>query len=134
MEYAPGGDLVDYMAKRGGRLSEDLARFVYQQILIALEYCHKLVRDHINTCNRSACQRHSCKRLSHFFPVVANTLARTRYVLCRFSCNACIVCDAMPLQAVVDRRIRLENTLIVPLPGQAVPIIKLCDFYQQWVR
>jgi hypothetical protein len=45
MEYAPGGDLYDYAITRqcNKRLSEDKARQIFQQIIIALDYCHRMV-------------------------------------------------------------------------------------------
>ncbi len=50
MEYAPGGDLFDYMKRQGGRFREESARWFYQQIVIAMDYCHKMVRDHPYSC------------------------------------------------------------------------------------
>lgn len=40
MEFANGGNLRNYMA-RMGRLSEPQARFLFQQLIIAVDYCHK---------------------------------------------------------------------------------------------
>jgi serine/threonine-protein kinase SRK2 len=41
MEYAPGGDLFSHVRARGG-LPEDEARWYFQQIAIAIDYCHRL--------------------------------------------------------------------------------------------
>ena len=41
MEYAPGGDLFSYVSQRGG-LSEEDARWFFQQLVIGLDYCHRL--------------------------------------------------------------------------------------------
>ncbi|DBA77617.1 TPA: hypothetical protein ACH3X1_009416 [Trebouxia sp. C0004] len=43
MEYAPGGDLYQHMIARKPlcRLPEDEARWIFQQLLIGLDYCHK---------------------------------------------------------------------------------------------
>eukprot|EP00890_Picochlorum_soloecismus_P002510 jgi/Picsp_1/325/NSC_00324-R1_snf1-like protein kinase len=41
MEYAPGGDLFSLVQTQKG-LSEDDARWFFQQIVIAIDYCHKL--------------------------------------------------------------------------------------------
>mmetsp|Transcript_7285 Transcript_7285/g.26070 ORF Transcript_7285/g.26070 Transcript_7285/m.26070 type:complete len:603 (-) Transcript_7285:19-1827(-) len=38
-EYAPGGELFDYIVQKG-RLTEDEARHVFQQIVTGVEYCH----------------------------------------------------------------------------------------------
>jgi 5'-AMP-activated protein kinase catalytic alpha subunit len=39
MEYVSGGELFDYIVSRG-RLTEDEARRIFQQILSGIEYCH----------------------------------------------------------------------------------------------
>ena len=41
MEYAPGGDLFSLVQSQRG-LSEEDARWFFQQIVIAIDYCHKL--------------------------------------------------------------------------------------------
>ena len=41
MEYAPGGDLFSLVQSQKG-LSEEDARWFFQQIVIAMDYCHKL--------------------------------------------------------------------------------------------
>jgi len=40
MEHANGGDLFDFVASRG-RLSENDARTMFQQLILAVDYCHK---------------------------------------------------------------------------------------------
>ena len=42
MEYAAGGDLFSLVRARGG-LEEGDARWFFQQIAVAIDYCHKLV-------------------------------------------------------------------------------------------
>mmetsp|Transcript_26370 Transcript_26370/g.44063 ORF Transcript_26370/g.44063 Transcript_26370/m.44063 type:complete len:262 (+) Transcript_26370:306-1091(+) len=39
MEYVSGGDLFDYIVHHG-KVPEDLAREIFQQIIAAVEYCH----------------------------------------------------------------------------------------------
>ena len=41
MEYIPGEDLFNFCRARG-RLPEDLARFIFQQLIVALDYCHRM--------------------------------------------------------------------------------------------
>jgi len=41
MEYGPGGDLHDYVERNNNSLSEDEARWFFQQLIIAVDYCHK---------------------------------------------------------------------------------------------
>lgn len=43
MEFAPGGDMFEYVVKKNG-LREDEARWFFQQLIVALDYCHKMVR------------------------------------------------------------------------------------------
>lgn len=42
MEYAPGGDLHQYV-KIQRCLPEEEARWFFQQLVVAVEYCHKKV-------------------------------------------------------------------------------------------
>lgn len=46
MEYVPGGELFDYLVSRG-RLKEDEALHYFQQIIHAVDYCHRF-----NICHR----------------------------------------------------------------------------------
>jgi serine/threonine-protein kinase HSL1 (negative regulator of Swe1 kinase) len=46
MEYVPGGELFDYLVKRG-RLPESEALHYFQQIIHAVDYCHRF-----NICHR----------------------------------------------------------------------------------
>lgn len=43
MEYARGGDLFNYTMRHGphGRLVEQQARWIFQQLIIGLDYCHR---------------------------------------------------------------------------------------------
>ena len=43
MEYAAGGDLFRYVSARRG-LPEDEARWFFQQLIVAVDYCHRMVR------------------------------------------------------------------------------------------
>lgn len=40
MEYAEGGDMFDYVVRNNG-LREDEARWFWQQLIVALDYCHR---------------------------------------------------------------------------------------------
>jgi len=40
MEYANGGDSFEYVRKKGG-LQENEARWFFQQLIVALDYCHR---------------------------------------------------------------------------------------------
>lgn len=41
MEYAEKGNLSDYIKRQGG-LTDGLARFLFQQLVLAVDYCHKM--------------------------------------------------------------------------------------------
>lgn len=41
MEYVNGTNLQQYLEASGGRLGEDVARFIFQQLMIAVDFCHK---------------------------------------------------------------------------------------------
>ena len=41
LEYADKGDLFSYIRKRG-RLREDSARWFFQQLILAIDFCHKM--------------------------------------------------------------------------------------------
>jgi len=41
MEYAPGGDMFEYVVKKNG-LREDEARWFFQQLIVGLDYCHRM--------------------------------------------------------------------------------------------
>jgi hypothetical protein len=41
MEYVPGDNLQNFLRSSGGRVAEPLARFIFQQLLLALDFCHR---------------------------------------------------------------------------------------------
>jgi serine/threonine-protein kinase SRK2 len=41
LEYADGGDLFSYVKSQGG-LKEDSARWLFQQLILAVDFCHKM--------------------------------------------------------------------------------------------
>lgn len=42
MDYANGGSLFHFVQQRG-RLREPMARWFFQQLVLAVDYCHKKV-------------------------------------------------------------------------------------------
>ena len=48
MEYAAGGNLYQLVARSGG-LPEPDARWYFQQLIFAIDYCHKMVRSFLLT-------------------------------------------------------------------------------------
>lgn len=39
MEYVNGTNLQQYLEMAGGKLPEDVARFIFQQLIIAVDFC-----------------------------------------------------------------------------------------------
>lgn len=56
MEFAAGGDMFQLVVRQRG-LPEADARWYFQQLIIAIDYCHRMVR---LLCNKSLLQ-HKCK-------------------------------------------------------------------------
>lgn len=44
MEFASGGDMFEYVVKKNG-LREEEARWFFQQLIVGLDYCHRMVSD-----------------------------------------------------------------------------------------
>ena len=42
MEYAAGGDLFQLVGRAGGLREED-AKWYFQQLIVAIDYCHRMV-------------------------------------------------------------------------------------------
>uniref|UniRef100_T1HLY3 non-specific serine/threonine protein kinase n=1 Tax=Rhodnius prolixus TaxID=13249 RepID=T1HLY3_RHOPR len=53
MEYAPGGDIFDYIIKKG-KLEEKEARRLFQQIISGIDYCHQFLRTSCGSPNYAA--------------------------------------------------------------------------------
>lgn len=73
LEYAPCGDLAKLL-QREGPLSEPRARFIFQQVLFALEFCHRMVRAKRGGCVRPGLPPSSC---------LGRWLRRTACAACR---------------------------------------------------
>jgi len=43
MEYAAGGDMFEHVVRKGG-LKESEARWFFQQLLVGVDYVHRMVR------------------------------------------------------------------------------------------
>ena len=94
MEYAAGGDLFRYVSARRG-LPEDDARWFFQQLMVAVDYCHRMV---------------SVVGVAMLLP--QRSSARSGALRCRH----------LRLQGVTSRDIKLENAL---LEGSPRPLIKV---------
>jgi serine/threonine protein kinase len=129
MEYASGGELFEFV-KRSGRLSEDAARFFFQQLISGVDYCHIQVRRPPPCCTFQV----------HAAPIHTACASKLKH-LTESSCEArwafsrCKNCErlsnilsggmnrAFLVQGVFHRDLKLENTL----PNSA-PRLKICDF------
>lgn len=56
MEYTAGGNLYQLVAKSGG-LPEQDARWYFQQLIFAIDYCHKMARPLGHPLSLAACLR-----------------------------------------------------------------------------
>ena len=72
MEYAAGGDMFQYVKHRGG-LEEVEARWFFQQLIIGMDYCHKMVRPLLScTCHSPGpCRHHASRELAGELSVTA---------------------------------------------------------------
>lgn len=43
MEFASGGDMFEHVVRKGG-LKESEARWFFQQLIVGVDYVHKMVR------------------------------------------------------------------------------------------
>ena len=120
MEYAAGGDLFRYVAVRRG-LPEDEARWFFQQLMIAVDYCHRMVRWQ-GWMAGGRCLFHGGAECLRRRTARARSLVRRAAGLA----HARRSCRTPPLpQGVSSRDIKLENTLV---DGSPRPLIKLADF------
>jgi serine/threonine-protein kinase SRK2 len=119
MEYATDGDMFQLVAQRRGLLEKD-ARWFFQQLIIAVDYCHKMVSVHPYLTLRSLLSQwfFQCQSVSRCL------IAPKSYTLLTAE-------QAFSFQGVANRDIKLENTL---LDGSPRPLIKICDFGYSKVR
>ena len=63
MEYAQGGDLFRYVLRhKAARLAESQARWIFQQLVIGLDFCHRSVRTPLSACLRGWASAACCAR------------------------------------------------------------------------
>ena len=132
-----------YHGCRGG-LDEKEARWFFKQLILALDYCHKMVRRGLSTPTRPALHCHRwCLVLKSSRAVVSratggcaladNTLCRAHKACCAFRAGlhdgraAKRQVDVeQAAQGVSNRDIKLENTLLDRLAPGHKPVVKLC--------
>ena len=137
--------MFQYLVQRQA-LSEAEARWCFQQLIIAIDYCHRVVCSYnLMSCQHSNNARCStiaasdaCLTHCHSSPgglVLGFLAARCWSLLVSMLAHLCFslmhsmvssVSESMlSMQGVANRDIKLENTLL--LQGSP-PVIKLCDF------
>ena len=109
MEYAAGGDLFRYVSSRRG-LPEDEARWFFQQLMVAVDYCHRMVSAYL------------AARLAGCPARLAAAYTPLHCAQRRSSLHLRAACIPACLQGVTSRDIKLENTL---LDGGQWPLIKV---------
>lgn len=129
MEYAAGGDLYRHLLGRGGsggsagrRLGEGEARWMFQQLIIGLAYCHERVRPlrSMEGCRAAEAGAAGWRGQRWALPWAGllTAAAATRPAACR-------------LQGVANRDLKLENLLLEKEPEGVAgdwPLLKICDF------
>ena len=133
MEYAPGGDLFRYVSARRG-LSEEEARWFFQQLIVAIDYCHRMVSVGAGVCGGG--MRVMGRAVGGWWAVWERGGSRPAWGACvcarwhatrpplppRSSHTHTAALLAPPRQGVTSRDIKLENTL---LDGSPRPLIKV---------
>ena len=46
LEYVDGVDLFTYLNSNGGRLAENDSRAIFQQLILAVDFCHRIGKGH----------------------------------------------------------------------------------------
>ncbi|KAM1457388.1 hypothetical protein ACFX13_035433 [Malus domestica] len=100
MEYAFGGELFERICN-AGRFSEDESRFLFQQLISGVSYCHARCEYIVYLC-------------FFCFFLITNTRFLSGYIVLYSY-----------LKQVCHRDLKLENTL---LDGSPAPRLKICDF------
>ena len=149
MGYAAGGDMYHRVVRCRG-LPEDDARWYFQQLVIAIDYCHRMARRcaaSVGLLLRARCLRpvHSARLLHALCIMDGKQWKASGKLTCGFTCfnskkvfrtmpSHCKAKSAVrslcrsgrdPLQGVANRDIKLENTL---LDDSERPLLKICDF------
>ena len=105
MEYAIGGPLSTLAAVRCG-LPEVAAKWYFQQVVMAVDFCHQKVP---RRCLRA---------------VLIHIRRQVHPHICTWSCSSiAILLTPLPLQGYACRDIKLENVLLV---NNAGTLVKLC--------
>jgi serine/threonine-protein kinase SRK2 len=119
MEYAPGGDMFEYVVRKNG-LREEEARWFFQQLIVGLDYCHRQV----GRQSAAAAQLAEAAPARRFLwgGEEAGLLWRPLRTVATDWDGAW---RAGCAQGVVNRDIKLENTLLDSSPR---PLVKICDF------
>ena len=74
MEFVAGGDMFEYVVRKGG-LKESEARWFFQQLIVGVDYLHRMVRSRLG-CGRARLRR--AEDVSAWFGVGAAQAERSQ--------------------------------------------------------
>jgi serine/threonine protein kinase len=135
MDYASKGSLFAYVVEQR-HLSEGMARWILQQMMLALDYCHRKVGSRVcpHRSWAEACMLASAPR---WWPWPTPPSPRPRPSLTSFPQPSTPHWPAPPQnlfphlpppQGISNRDIKLENTLLHWPDHLPMPLVKICDF------
>jgi serine/threonine protein kinase len=142
MEIARGGDLLRYTLKHYPVASqEEQARWIFQQLIIGLDYCHRRVTPLSQTPPQSsALLQQQLSWSSHEQCLEEDGTVRERFngeLSCRSPCFLRSSAGGayrgihriFPMaQGVANRDLKLENLLMDQDVNGKKPLLKICDF------
>ena len=113
--------MFEYVVRKGG-LKESEARWFFQQLIIGVDYLHRMVQCWQSTCCtiRDPCEEPR-KVLLGRTGMYCITVCQAVQHLSEVVTSEQTIC----MQGVASRDIKLENTL---LDGSPRPLLKICDF------
>jgi serine/threonine-protein kinase SRK2 len=122
MEYAQGGDMFKYICRHKPhcRLLESQARWIFQQLIIGLDYCHNKVQTSpaVLCSTRAECDQVMLTKYSLTTSANARGWNDDHHNL-----------NAPWLQGVANRDLKLENLLLDRDGSDGTrPLLKICDF------
>ena len=133
MEHLPEGDLFQYLQQRRS-LPESEARWCFQQLVLAIDYSHRVVSSQAEPAGQpgkavlrcpaggAATSTPACSRWPGPPSSASQTQAQGRLRPARARLP---LRPAGRAQGVANRDIKLENAL---LARRSPPVLKLCDF------
>eukprot|EP00798_Chlamydomonas_sp_ICE-L_P001733 gene1733-33143_t len=127
-EYVEGETLQVLLEKVGGIVIEGLARFLFQQLILAVDYCHRWVMAYGRWLEDKGTRAVVSQHAGALQAFPGKVEAREVEALGRFLFQQLILAvDYCHRMKKVLRDIKLSTVLLSISPGQ-LPLLKLCDF------